>query len=95
MVAIQVYSGALVFPNELIDKIIGIMLTGSSNDTSDRKFASIASLTLSSSRFREIALRRFFRSLHLAGVYQWSQLYKFIVAQGEQALPWVRYVPHH
>jgi hypothetical protein len=96
MVPHRVFSGLLVVPNELVDKIVETMLAEGSNDQSHCKFARIASLTLSSSRLREIALRRFFHSLHPASSHHWSQLYKLLVAQGEQAFSWVRYVevPH-
>ena len=92
MVPHRVFSGLSVVPNELVDKIVEIMLAEGSNDQSHRKFARIASLTLSSSRLREIALRRFFHSLHPASSYHWSQLYNLLVVQGEQAFTWVRYV---
>src|SRR5580704_2168221 len=74
----------LDFPNEILDTILGFILAQKAG------FSSIASFTLASTRFRQIALRRYFFSLSLKDGDHLIRLHRLLIAQGEQAFAWVR-----
>ncbi|KAF8074674.1 hypothetical protein FPV67DRAFT_592605 [Lyophyllum atratum] len=73
-------------PTEIIDQILDFVLAPSSDSSKLYQFTSIASFTLVSAKFRQIALRRYFRELDLISNAQWTGLYDFLEAQ-EQNLP--------
>jgi hypothetical protein len=81
---------------ELLDRIVAFMLPATSSTTVNGiprpNFSCIASFSLASSRFRQIALRRYFSELQLWSVSHWTSLWHLLSAQGEEAFAWVRYV---
>jgi hypothetical protein len=78
---------------ELLDRIVAFMLSATSSTRVPRpNFSFIASFSLVSSRFRQIALRRYFSELQLWSVSHWTRLWHLLSAQGEEAFAWVRYV---
>jgi len=60
------------FPSEILDRIVQLAIG------SCRLFSSIASFTLASSHFRQITLRRFFRTLSVRSSAHWSSLCAFL-----------------
>src|SRR3984957_8288163 len=80
-------------PTELVDYIVRLILSSRSNVVGapvENEFSCIASFSLASSMFRTISLRRYFSDLQLWSNTQWSQLWKVLGAQGEEAFAWVR-----
>jgi hypothetical protein len=71
-------------PNELLDRIVALVLAPSPND-----FGAIASLTLVSAQFRQVALRRYLRVLRLREKAQWSRLWSLLGAQ-QGRYAWVK-----
>lgn len=55
-------------PPEVVDHIVKLLLSG------DHSFSSIASFSLASHSFRQIAFRRHFSVLHVTTKEQWSTL---------------------
>jgi len=80
-------------PTEIVDHIIALVLTSSAHS-----FASIASLSLASSDFRQIALRLFFSTIKARSRTRWAKLWNILASanrNGGHAISphtWVRYV---
>jgi hypothetical protein len=81
-------------PTEIVDNIIALVLALSS-----QSFASIASVSLASSDFRQIALRLFFSTIKSRSRTRWSNLWYFLASanrnsvHGTRPHGWVRCVP--
>jgi hypothetical protein len=80
-------------PTEVVDHIIAFVLSSSSHS-----FASIASVSLASSDFRQIALRLFFSTIKARSRTRWSKLWNVLASvnrNGDHVVSphsWVRYV---
>jgi hypothetical protein len=84
--AVEFFRPVPQLPTELLDRIVSfVLLTRFPLVRGD--FRCIASFSLASLRFRKIALRRYFSDVQLWNGAHW----RILVAQGENALLWVRY----
>lgn len=91
-------------PNEILDHIIEIALwIAVVQAPYSNIFPVIASFTLASTNFRQIALRRFFNTVILCDTEQWNGLFKLLESQerkkavygGDGGFAWVRSVYAH
>ena len=85
-------------PIEIIDHIFKLVLMFSAMDSGTIQFRSIASITLASTAFRQIALRHYLRDMIPQTKAIWAWLSRMLTAQDERevargrkgAFIWVR-----